>query len=83
MSIPTLTCGVSQMPVVGYGTSKTDGVAVELALKEGYRHFDCAHVGETRISAAFENLLGQRLCFQCSFFGSYCTTCVWFVDISA
>ena len=46
MSIPTIPCGVSQMPVVGFGTSRTEdpGSQVEIALSAGYRHFDCALV---------------------------------------
>ncbi|XP_063677031.1 uncharacterized protein LOC134813272 [Bolinopsis microptera] len=57
MSISTITCGVSQMPVVGFGTSKTSDpqAAVEMALNTGYRHIDCAHVyrNEVEIGRAF------------------------------
>ena len=49
MSIPTITCGVSQMPVVGFGTSRTKDPRgeVEMALSAGYRHVDCAYVSLT------------------------------------
>ena len=49
MSMPTQTCGVSEMPVVGLGTWQSKpgevGRAVEHALANGYKHIDCAMVG--------------------------------------
>lgn len=33
-----------KVPVVGLGTSKSNGESIQDALECGYRHFDCAHV---------------------------------------
>jgi len=65
MSMPTITCGVSQLPVVGLGTWQSKpgevGRAVEHALTNGYKHIDCAMVyqNEPEIGESFAKVFGS------------------------
>lgn len=65
MAQQTITCGVSQMPVVGLGTWQSKegevGAAVEHALRNGYRHIDCAMVyqNEEEIGKAFNKVFTE------------------------
>uniref|UniRef100_A0A914WK48 NADP-dependent oxidoreductase domain-containing protein n=1 Tax=Plectus sambesii TaxID=2011161 RepID=A0A914WK48_9BILA len=66
--VPTLTLKSGEkMPVIGLGTWQSKpgevGQALKIALKNGYRHFDCAHVymNQDEIGQVLEEAIAQGL----------------------